>query len=195
MKNNYRSIVSMISMVAVATVALAFAGAKSGLQPGEMVSAFEPTHVTGPDAKTATCPVCKYGAVPAVQVWVHGDSVDNVSKIAKELEASIEMEGPEKLRAFVVFVKSEGTTEKQIVEQLSAIALKSNLKHVALAYVNGSKDPGIEAYKINLGSDVKNTVMVYHDRKVDANFVNLKSDEKSLAGLKSALMKACGMKN
>src|SRR5262249_57008950 len=39
-------------------------GLKSGLQPGDGCTPFEPKHVTGPNAGTARCLVRAYGASP-----------------------------------------------------------------------------------------------------------------------------------
>ncbi len=179
--------------LAVPAALFAFGGASSGLKVGEMVSAFSPNHVTGPDGGTQTCPVCKYGKTPAVQVWVNGDKPENVSKIADALESSIKMEGPDKLKAFIIFVKPASVSTKAIEGQLKMVAEKCKLKNVALAYVDGPKSEFVGQYKINTSAEVKNTVLVYHDLKVSANFVNLKADEKGLKNLKGAMMQACGM--
>lgn len=182
------------ALVALPLVALAAGGApKSGLKTGEMVSAFEPSHVSGPDAGTKTCPVCKYGKTPAVQVWVNGDTPENISKIADTLEASIKMQGAERLKGFVIFIKPKSMNEEALQNQLKMVADKCHLTNVALTYVDGPKSAFVGQYKINTSSDVKNTVMVYHDMKVNANFVNLKGDEKGLKSLKGAMMQACGM--
>lgn len=181
-------------LVALPLFAFAAGGAlKSGLQSGEMVSAFEPAHVTGPDAGTKTCPVCKYGKTPAVQVWVNGDKPENVSKIADALEAAIKMEGSDKLKGFIIFIKPKSMTEDALKGQLKMVADKCHLSNVALTYVDGPKSEFVGQYKINTSADVKNTVIVYHDMKVNANFVNLKGDEKGLKSLKGAMMQACGM--
>ena len=104
------------ALVGLPLLALAAGGAlKSGPQAGEMVSAFEPVHVTGPDAGTRTCPVCKYGKIPAVQVWVNGDRSENVAKIADALEAAIKMEGPDQLKGFIVFIKPHSMAAKALV--------------------------------------------------------------------------------
>ena len=158
-----------------------------------MVSAFEPSHVTGPDAGTKTCPVCKYGKTPAVQVWVNGDKPENVSKIADALEAAIKMEGSDKLKGFIIFVKPTSMNDDALQGQLKMVAEKCKLSNVALTYVSGPKSEFVGQYKINTSAEVKNTVIVYHDMKVNANFVNLKGDEKGLKSLKSAMMQACGM--
>lgn len=182
------------ALVALPLFGLAAGGAlKSGLQPGEMVSAFEPTHVTGPDAGTKTCPVCKYGKTPAVQVWVNGDSKENIAKIADTLEASIKMAGPDKLKGLIVYVKPKSMSSDALQGQLKMMADKCKLTNVALTYVDGPSSKFVGQYKINGASSVKNTVIVYHDMKVNANFVNLKGDEKGIKSLKGAMMQACGM--
>jgi len=168
-------------------------GTKSGPGVGDMVSAFEPTHVTGPDAGTNTCPVCKYGNTPAVQVWVNGDKLENVSKIADTLESAIKMQGSAKLKGFIVFIKPKNESKDMVEGQLKMIASKCHLKNVGLVYVDGPKSEPIETYNINTNSSVKNTVLVYHNRKVNANFVNLQGDDSGIMSLKSAMMKACGM--
>lgn len=157
---------------------------ESGVKVGESVSAFEPFHVTGPDKGTNTCPVCKYGATPAAQIWVNGDDLDNVGKLAKNLEARIEKAGSKKLKTFFVFL------DPSVESKLPSMAEKLGLKYVALTYVKGPEDEATKTYGINTSSEVKNTVMVYSKRQVLANIVNLKADEKGLKELDSAIDKA-----
>lgn len=188
-----KALAALALTVPLAALALTSHGPKSGLAIGEMVSAFEPTHVTGPDAGTSTCPVCKYGMLPAVQVWVNGDKLENVAKIADTLEGAIKMEGADKLKAFIVFIKPQNESVDETKAQLSMVAAKCNLHNVGLLYVDGPKSSAVEEYKINTDASVKNTVIVYHKRTVDANFVNLKGNEAGIKSLKGAMMKACGM--
>ena len=86
------SLTKGLALAALAVPALAltvFHGVESGVKAGGSVSAFEPYHVTGVDRGTNTCPVCKYGAEPAAQVWVNADDSKNVASIARALEAAI----------------------------------------------------------------------------------------------------------
>lgn len=191
MKTNLKTFIGIAMALPVMGFALS-SGVKSGLKPGDSVITFGPTFVTGVDAGMSICPVCKYGATPAVQVWVNGDKMENVSKIADTLDASIKMQGANKLKAFIIFIKPNGVTRGAILRQLRMVAEKCHLANVALAYVNGPKDDAVEKYKINTNPSVKTTIMVYHNSKVDANFVNLQGDEKGIMSLKSALMTACG---
>jgi len=130
---------------------------------------------------------------PAVQVWINGDKPENVSKIADALEAAIKREGSDKLKGFIIFIKPKSMTADALRGQLKMVADKCKLSNVALTYVDGPKSKFIGQYKINPSVDVKNTVIVYHNMKVSANFVNLQGDENGLESLKGAMMQACGM--
>ena len=169
---------------------VAFGGMKSGPQAGQFLRAFEPTHVTGPDAGTDTCPVCKYGAIPAVQVWVNSDDMANVGKIGTALESAIAKHGARSLKAFVVYMNPAGKSTEAVAASLKAVAKANNLKNVAFTYLPSPKAEPVSEYSINTDSSVKNTVLVYSNRKVVANFVNLKADASGLADLKSAVEKA-----
>lgn len=171
-----------------ACLAAAWAGSKSGPQPGEGVNAFEPTHVTGPDAGTQTCPVCKYGPTPAAQVWVNSDSLDNAGKIAETLEKTIAKHGLKHFRAFVVYLNPKGLKDAGIAEQLRQVATKYKLKNVALTYLSSAHDDAAKEYAIN--PSAKNTVLIYSQRKVVANYVDLKADGSGLAKLAASAEKA-----
>lgn len=157
---------------------------ESGVRVGESVSAFEPFHVTGADRGTYTCPVCKYGPVPAVQIWVNTDNLVNVGKLAQTLETRIDKAGSRNLKTFFVFL------DPKLKTVLPGFASKYQLKNVALLYVQGANDEATKAYGINTSPEVKNTVMVYTKRQVVANYVNLKSDAKGLEALNGAVDKA-----
>lgn len=178
------------TILALASLAaFAVAGAvRSGLQPGEMANAFDPHHITGPEKGTDTCMVCKYPFNPTVAVWVTGDTNANLGPIAKRLESHIAKlnasRGPrDQFKAFFVFVEKSG---KAPSSRLSALAQTNGLRNVSLTWIPAN-NPAVKDYKINMGASTKNTVIVYDDRKVSANFVNLKGDTASLAKLDRAI--------
>jgi protocatechuate 3,4-dioxygenase beta subunit len=168
---------------------LAVAGAvRSGLQPGEMATAFDPHHITGPEKGTDTCMVCKYPFNPTVAVWVTGDTNANLAPIAKRLESHIAKlnasRGPrDQFKAFFVFVEKSG---KAPTARLTNLAQTNGLKNVSLTWIPATNH-AVKDYKINPNGTVKNTVIVYDDRKVSANFANLKGDAASLARLDRAI--------
>jgi protocatechuate 3,4-dioxygenase beta subunit len=179
--------VTFLALAALATIALAGA-VRSGLQPGEMASAFDPHHVTGPEKGTDTCMVCKYPFNPAVVVWVTNDTNANLGPIAKRLESHIAKlnasRGPrDQFKAYFVFVEKSG---KAPTERLTSLASSNGLKNVSLTWVP-SKEPAVKDYKIDLSPATKNTVLVYEKRKVTANFVNLTGDANALAKLDRAI--------
>lgn len=57
---------------------------------------------------------------------------------------------------------------------------------ISLAYVS-PKDYSLGAYKINLVPEVKNTVILYRNKRVTSKFVNLSANEKGLAELNTAV--------
>lgn len=164
----------------IALTSLAF-GANSGLSVGESVTPFHPTHVTGPDKGTDTCPPCKYGARPAVQVWVNNDSHENVMKIAQLLNKNAAAN--ENFKGFVIFVT---TTPKELGGKIESVVTESGLNKIGCAVID-PKNEALTNYKINLDKDIKNTVFVYKNKKVVAKFVNLTSDDKGLGQLTAAI--------
>lgn len=169
--------------VLLPTLALSLGVVESGLKVGNEVPAFEPKHVTGPDKDTETCPVCKYGMTPAVQVWVNNDSAENIGKLAKTLEGEIAKLGTRKFKTFFIFQANRKA-------ELAPLAAKLGLKNVALAYVPSFKGDAAKEYAINPSTEVKNTVIVYSNREVVKNYVNLSADEAGLNSLTSAVQLA-----
>lgn len=179
---------TLISFGAFGALALAAAPVSSGLSTGEYVSPFHPTHVSGPDKGTDTCPPCKYGKLPAVQAWFnpHADAAE-VMAIAKVVEEEVEKK-PSNLKGFMIMLSNCAACEGK-AKNLAIDAEKKGLDKVAFAYIN-SKDESIANYKINTDDKVKNTIMVYKNRQVVAKFVNLKNSPAELARLRSALASA-----
>ncbi|HRF59269.1 MAG TPA: hypothetical protein PLH94_05065 [Fimbriimonadaceae bacterium] len=171
------------SSIALGVLALAaFAtNANSGLSVGEKVSAFHPTHVSGPLKDSTNCFPCTFKNRPQVQVWVNGDSMENVAAIAKMLDAK--MRDDREFKALIVFVTNDAATT---AKALKAAGKMPGLETVGMAYLS-PKDEAITAYKINLSGDVKNTVFVYKDWTVAAKMVNLKGDETGLKSLGQAV--------
>lgn len=158
---------------------------KSGLAVGELVSAFHPSHVTGPLAGTDSCPPCTYGNLPMVQAWINGDTTQNIAAIAAKLDKAMVAKSGAELKTFVIVLTSD---PKSTSEELKAIAKEQGLKNVALAYLD-KKDSAVEDYKMSVSPEVKNTIFVYRNRKVDSKFVNLDPNEAGLTSLSLAIDK------
>lgn len=177
-----RTAFGFAAALALALPVLAFSPT-SGLKPGDMTSAFEPIHVAGPDKGTETCPVCKYGSRPAVQVWHNGDAAQNVVDLANHLDKKVAASKNE-FKAFTVGI-ADTEAQRDAVVKIGGMIEGG---HVGVTYL-ASSDPALKAYKINTDSSVKNTVIVYKDRKVVATMVNVKADKAGLKALDAALAK------
>lgn len=183
MKNK---ILSLFSVCALTAVVLA-APLSSGLKPGEYVSSFHPQHLSGPDKGTDTCPPCKYGNLPAVQVWVNKEDPKTAAAITEFVNQEV-AKSKKDLKGFVLYVlkdKDAAARAKQAAKQAEA----DGLVKVAIATVKPT-DQAIPNHKINLKPEVRNTVLVYSKRKIVASMVNLKGTTQDLSRLRSALAQA-----
>lgn len=165
-------------MLLTALACLIIAPADSGLKLGEFMPAYEPAHVSGPDRGTNTCPVCKYGSLPAVQVWVNGDDEANVRGLITDLEKRV-AKSQHKLKAFVIVMAGADTDSLKAKWQ-------GQSQKVAIAVIGKDSDAA-KNYEVNLA--VKNTVFVYKDMKLKSKFVELKSDKAGLTALNAAINK------
>ncbi len=156
----------------------------SGLKVGETVSPFHPTHIAGPNKGTDACPPCTYGDRPQVMVWVNHEDEANIVAFQKMLGKEVAEHQKQELKAFVVnLTNCEGCVTKM------DSWTKAWSPNVGLAHIS-SGDPAVEAWKVNISTKVKNTVLVYKNRKVVANFVNLVPNAAGAAKLEAAIHKA-----
>lgn len=159
----------------------------SGVEIGGRLAPFEPTHVAGPDAGTRTCPVCKYGARPAVQVWLNTEDMKSAASIAQALDRAVAAGSRSDLKGFVVFIRRSRGAEDRYAAQLREFATKNNLHNVGVTYVDAPSDQAVRSYRINTDPKVRNTVFVYRDRKVQSKFVNLPATSGGLDELAAAV--------
>ncbi len=156
--------------------------ADSGISVGDFVPSFEPMHVAGPDKGTETCPPCKYGLRPAVQVWVNGDDQANVVKMVKYLDGRVKASKAD-FKAFVIVLDNgKGKSEAE------ALAKAAGTENVGIAFVKyGEHNSG--EYGIDTSAKTKNTVFVYKNIRVMDKFTNLKADTAGMKSLASAVDK------
>lgn len=181
------ALVGVTALLGAALSVAAPAEKRSGVDKGGMLSAFHPTHVSGPDKKTNTCPVCKYPSNPAIQVWMNNDDPKNVGALVEALEKMARTHADKRLKVFVVFLPTNGESPGTMEARLSKLASQKRIEHVALTYLPSLKDEAISDYEINTDAKVKNTLFVYKNRRVDTKFVNFVADAKGLEALNAAL--------
>jgi protocatechuate 3,4-dioxygenase beta subunit len=178
---------SCLSQLALAAAAAA-AALPSGLGIGSEAPAFDPQHVWGPDKGSHACPMCKYGFLQGVLLWVNTDELEDAGRIASRLEREIRERDPKRLRAFVIYTNPGGKPIREVEDLLTSLARKASLQLVAVTYVPSPIDPKTSAlYRINPDPRVRNTVFVYRKRRVVDKFVNLGADEASLQKLADSM--------
>lgn len=177
---------ALIFTAVASAAALSFAlrgGVSSGLNVGEMVTPFHPSHIAGPDKGTDTCPPCKYGARPAVQAWVTpGEKADTVMAIAKTLSANVKAHKAADFKGFMIMMTMCAACEGKA----SKFAEAAKLENIGIATLDYGNE-AVKNYKVSTDKDVKNTVFVYKDKKVAAKFVNLTDSKEDLAKLQAAI--------
>jgi len=176
---------ALFGAAVLAGAAVAFGGgAKSGLAVGESVTPFHPTHVSGPDKGTDTCPPCKYGARPAVQAWFSHETEANIDAIAKEVSSQVKSSSKD-LKGFMIMVSNCNACIDS-AKTCGTKAEKAGFNNIGFAYID-SKNEAVKNYKFNTSGEVKNTIIVYKDKKVAAKFVNFKPDAAGLKELRAAI--------
>lgn len=170
-----------VAAAAIVASAFAFTSVESGLKAGESVTPFHPTFVSGPLAGKDACFPCTYKNRPQVQVWVNGESEENIVRIAKSLQMNVDNHKGKEFQAMIVYVGPSKDC-MACAGKMKAIAEKSGAKDVSFAVV-GKKDEAVAAYKINLDSSVKNTVIAYKDWKVTSTAANVKGDDTGCAAI------------
>jgi len=135
----------------------------SGLQKGDDIESWNPIHVAGPNKGTNACPVCTYLTLPAVVIFTKDGP--NVPALATQLQNLVENENAMKLKGFLVVLDSTPDHLKQMSDDL-------NITQIGVCYPDpATRDHDLQLYKINPAAI--NTIMVYKDYKVKANFVDL----------------------
>ncbi|HEY7428452.1 MAG TPA: hypothetical protein VH682_29740 [Gemmataceae bacterium] len=153
----------LVTLSVALLVAAPPAELKSGLQRGEEVAAWNPIHVAGPDKGTRACPVCTYLEKPAVVVFTRDG--DNAAALAEQLEKLVAANERKDLKGFVIVLDT--TPDK-----LAKMAADKRITKIGVCYPDPqTKDKDLELYKIH--PQALNTIIIYRDYKVTANFVNL----------------------
>jgi len=140
----------LVTLVSSCTVPAA------GLEPGARLASYAPKHLTGPDKGTRQCPPCKYAAGPFVQIFINGDSDENIKALTLKLEATLA--GKNKLHGAVVMMDE---TRRPDIEKW---VKEWNLEKTALCYVLvGIRGSVARDYKLE---DAKNVLIISDEKKV-----------------------------
>jgi hypothetical protein len=155
-----RSIVAIAALHCLAVAVGAAEPLKSGLQPGERLSAvFEPVNVTGPNAGKPHCLVCENGLSPVVMIFAREPS-DRLVELLTQVDAATARHRKAELGSFVVFLSDQEGLDKKLAD----IAKKHELKQIVLAI---DAPAGPEGFAVAKDADV--TVVLYREHRVKAN--------------------------
>jgi hypothetical protein len=159
-KTTHAIVAALVLLLTISALARAEDKLKSGLQPGEELSAlFEPLNVTGPFAGEPHCLVCENGANPVAMIFAR-ELTEPLAKLIAKIDAATGKHKQHDMGSFVVFLSDK----EELKPQLEAAAQKHKLAHIIL----GTFDPaGPEGFQIAEKADV--TVVLYESHKVRAN--------------------------
>lgn len=139
------------------------AGTK-GLPISANVPSFMPKHLTGPHEGKTACPVCVYGLVPQLQIWVQEDKLEDglrLARLADQYCVETRTTTPENKRAIAYLIVVAGA-KKKVSEQTSTAIKALRTKHVFVTEVpswedaetsglyghSNSDKPGVRVYSV-----------------------------------------------
>jgi hypothetical protein len=135
---------------------------KSGPQVGEKVPGpFHPLNVTGEQAGKQFCLYCVNGQNPVAMVFARTADCPQMAKLLKKIDETTVKNAKSEMGSFAVFLSES----KDLEDKLKDLAKKEDLKKCVLSIDNlsGPKD-------YNVSKDADLTVVLYVDRKVQANY-------------------------
>jgi hypothetical protein len=162
------SIIFGLAAVLLASVAAVRAAElKSGLQPGDLVGAFDVEKCGGAvnDGKEVGanfCYRCMLGNKPVVMVFARS-SDKQLAALVKQLDKTVTKNADQKLSSFVNLI---GANPDELKAAAKDFAAKNQLENVALV-VPQENENGPAEFKINPAVDV--TVTIYRNGKVVAS--------------------------
>lgn len=156
---------------------------KSGCQAGETTLPFQVADITGPNKGQQLCYVWANRNRPSVLIFSK-ELNEGLTSLVKKIDVFVKENQEKEMAAFVVFLEED---RAKLEPKLKELAEKEQLLIPLTFAIDGAKGP--KAYKLH--QDVKTTVLVYKEKKVNANFALQKVEkedvEKILAAAKKML--------
>ena len=151
---------------------------KSSIQPGEKIPGpFHPLNINGETAGQKACLVCRNGGNPVAMVFARSEADVNLVKLIKKLDEATKKNAGKEMGSFVVFC----TDSESLEAKLKTVADKEKIEKTILAIDNPA---GPKGYKV--AADAEITVVLYNDRKVEANHA-FKKGELNDKGIEAVL--------
>jgi hypothetical protein len=149
---------------------------KSGLQPGDRISAYDVVKVAGApndevEEGTKLCYRCKLGNRPVVAVFAHEVDEELVALI-KELNALVAKNEKKEMASFVNLL---GEDQEALAKEAKKLAKEAKADNVAVVVPEEHKN-GPEHLKLNEKADV--TVLIYKEGVIEKNHAFAKDELK-----------------
>lgn len=151
----------------------------SGLPIGYDQPSFIPYHAYGPDKGSRACPVCKYGRYYGLLYFV-GNQPDWID--IKQWLLFLETESrlrKEYLKVYFVYGNEIGYNEEKRRKELEKLGKDLELKQLALCFVPSFNDTASEINLNKINPSVKNTFIIYKNRRIIDKKINLTATEKN----------------
>ena len=157
----------LAAMLLAGITAVRAAELTSGLQPGDLVGAFDVEKCGGAvnDGKEVGanfCYRCMLGNKPVVMVFSR-QSDASLGQLAKALDKHVAENSDQKLSSFINLV---GSDPDELKSKAKSFAADNGLENVALVVPDENQN-GPEEFKINPDAEV--TVTIYRNGKVEAS--------------------------
>jgi hypothetical protein len=155
------------ALVLNSVIAQSGGSVKSGPQVGqELPGPFHPLNVTGENKGKKHCLYCENGGNPVAVVFAR-EATPEVAKLLAQLDEATNKNSKAKMGSFAVFCNDKDGLDKTLVK----LASDKKLTKLVLSIDNPG---GPEKY--NISKDAEVTVLLYYDRKVEANHSFKKGD-------------------
>ncbi len=152
----------------------------SGLEIGSDCPAFDPLHISGADAGTKACPMCKYGKGQGMMIWINDPSLPAVSSFITMLDNEVQKKGINNFRVFLMYMKPASEEKDAAIKKLISWTTQMNIRNVAVTLVPSATDATTaQAYNINSSLNIYNTVFIYKKRMVTNKFINIDYSQSS----------------
>ncbi len=158
---------SLAAMLLAGVTVLRAAELKSGLQPGDLVPAFDVEKCGGAvnDGKEVGanfCYRCMLGNKPVVMVFARKADT-SLASLVKELDKTVAKNADQKLSSFVNLI---GSSQEELKATAKQFAAKNQVENVALVVPHENENGPSE---FNISPAAETTVTIYRNGKVVAS--------------------------
>lgn len=159
----------------------------SGLPIGYDQPSFMPYHAYGPDKGSRACPVCKYGRFHGLLYFV-GNQPDwiDIKRWLFFLEKESRLRKTY-LKVYFVYGNEKGYNHDKRRMELEKLGKELGIEQLALCFVPSFSDTASEANLNRIDPFVKNTFILYKNRRIIDKRINLSASEKNFEAIVNML--------